>query len=141
MEGTHGRAFYLRGHAGAAVTQGDIVIRAYKETVGKMVLQGIPGAPARPGSRADWPMMPGWCPALPRAMFPKLCESLYTRNHWEPSDKPGSVRVSPGSHSSGPCVAARLKRPTRSNAGRVLRSCLVLLRMGLAVPVLSPELR
>jgi|GEM_PF-3091733 len=91
--------------------------------------EGI-ASPSKPGQRPlatalTMNVRPGKRPARSQS------RSGATRNasrrcnrEWEPADKPGSV-VS--SHSSGPCVAARFKRPTRERRGQrhgpPIRSC------------------
>ncbi len=63
--------------------------------------------------------------------------------------KPGSVPTKIGDdHLSVRAIAGGIERPTRTPAGQATRAlsrsaefCLVLHRMGLAVPILSPEPR
>ena len=62
-----------------------------------------------------------------------------TKIKWELADKPGSVV---DDHSSGMCVTAHLKQPTREQCGpHLMFSYLVLLRVGFTLPHLLPNAR
>jgi hypothetical protein len=86
-----------------------------------------------------------WCRAVG---YPPTGYPLHRSSARKSADKPGSVV---DSHSSGTCVTAYLKRPTRKQhgpclAGHPLQSAellpyLVLLRVGFALPPLLPVAR